>query len=274
RAQLTEFADARALTWVEDDSNADLSFDRNFLRQVVLPVIEQRFPAYRSTLARASRNLAEAAELAALLGEQDLAAAVGNGGLVLDKLRSWPVSRRYNAVRCLLQAAGCAPPARELLTEALRQAFEARDDAAMRVDFGEFSLRRYRGELFAVRNVPVPYGWQQPWRGECELQLPTGLGRLRFCRCSGHGLSARRLQNRQVDIAFRDGGERMALSANRPHRELKKLYQDAGIAPWLRERTPLMFVGKQLALVPGLGVAAEFQAAPDEDAWEVQWVQG
>jgi tRNA(Ile)-lysidine synthase len=63
RSEIEAYARQRKLKWIEDDSNADLGFDRNFLRHRVLPVIAQRYPSYRKTLARASRNLAEAAQL-------------------------------------------------------------------------------------------------------------------------------------------------------------------------------------------------------------------
>jgi len=273
RARLADFAGAHGIEWMEDASNAELVFDRNFLRHTLLPGLEQRFPAYRSTLSRASRNLAEAAELADILGAQDLDTARVNGGLALDKLASWPVSRALNAVRCLLRECACPTPGRERLVEALRQAFAARSDAQVQVDIGEFSLRRYRGVLYVVRNLQLPPGWRRHWRGERELQLPAGLGAMRFEPASGRGVSARQLADQRVCIAFRGGGERMALAPNRPRRDLGKLFQEAGIAPWLRQRTPLLFGGQQLAFVPGLGVAAPFQARPDELSWDIQWMQ-
>jgi tRNA(Ile)-lysidine synthase len=273
RSELAEFAAASGLQWIEDASNADLAFDRNFLRHSVLPVVEQRFPAYRSTLSRASRNLAEAAELAEILGQQDLEQARSGAGLLLDRLRSWPVARALNALRSLFRESGCAAPRRAVLTEALRQAFEARQDALVQVDFGDFSLRRFRGVLFIVSNLQVPLDWQAVWTGENDLALPSGLGELRFRRSTGSGLSAEALRGSQVRIAFRSGGERMALADKRPHRELKKLYQAAGVAPWQRERTPLVYCGTRLAFVPGLGAAAEFQARDGEDSWDIEWVQ-
>ncbi len=273
RAELTQFAAANGLRWIEDASNADPAFDRNFLRHRVLPLIEQRFPAYRSTLSRASRNLAEAAELAAILGQRDLEQARIGDGLLLDRLRSWPVARALNALRCLLSASGYAAPRRSVLSEALRQALEARRDAKVRVDFGDCSLRRYRGGLFIVKNVPVPLDWQAVWTGQNRLVLPAGLGELRFHASTGSGLSADALRGGEVRIAFRSGGECMALADKRPHRELKKHYQEAGVAPWLRERTPLVYCGRRLVFVPGLGAAAEFQARNGEQSWQIEWAQ-
>ena len=273
RSELAEFAAVNGLDWIEDASNTDLAFDRNFLRHSVLPVVEQRFPAYRSTLSRASRNLAEAAELAEILGQQDLEQARSGDGLLLEKLRSWPIARALNALRSLFRESGHAAPRRAVLTEALRQAFEARQDALVQVDFGDFSLRRFRGALFVVRNLQVPLDWQAAWTGENELALPAGLGKLRFRRITASGLSAEALRGSEVSIAFRSGGECMALADTRPHRELRKLYQEAGVAPWQRERTPLVYCGTSLAFVPGLGAAAEFQAHDGEDSWLIEWVQ-
>ncbi|UCH49106.1 MAG: tRNA lysidine(34) synthetase TilS [Betaproteobacteria bacterium] len=273
RSELADFAAANGLEWIEDASNADLELDRNYLRHSVLPVIERRFPAYRSTLSRVSRNLAEAAELAEILGQQDLEQARVGEALLVDTLRSWPAARALNALRSLVSALDCAVPHRAVLTEALRQAFEARQDARVQVDFGESSLRRYRGALFVVKNVPVPLAWRAVWTGESQLALPSGLGQLRFRRSTGSGLSAAALRGNKVSIAFRSGGERMALADKRPHRELKKHYQEAGVAPWLRERTPLVYCGRELVFVPGLGAAAEFQARDDEESWEIEWAQ-
>lgn len=274
RAQLAGFAGSNALNWIEDDSNAELDYDRNFLRHKVLPVIAERFPAYRTTLSRTSRNLADAAELSEILGRQDLAAVRTGDAIALEEIRSWPAARAYNVLRSLIADLGYPPPRRAMLREALRQAFAARRDAQVRVDIGDFSLRRHRGNLHVVRNLEVPAGWRAQWRGADRQPLPAGLGELRFRRATGSGLSAQKLQQAAVSVALRGGGERMALAANRPHRCLRKLYQEANVAPWMRERTPLLFCGERLAFVPGLGAAAEFQAGPDEASWTVEWVTG
>ena len=277
RMQLEAFARQRTLRWVEDDSNLDLSFDRNFLRHSLLPVLEQRFPAYRSTLWRATQNLADAAQLADILGRQDLLTLCDReeknvGGLRLDVLKLWPRSRAINALRCLIRGKAYPLPHRAALEEALRQAFEARQDARVRVDFGDVSLRRYREYIYLVRNLTVPPDWRAKWSGEDRVVLPPGLGELRLQRARGAGLSARALQGAEVSVGFRRGGERMALAVDRPHRDLRKLYQEAGVAPWLRERTPLLLCASEVVCVPGVGLAAEFQADADEASFEVEWV--
>jgi tRNA(Ile)-lysidine synthase len=251
-----------------------LSFDRNFLRRALLPLLEQRFPAYRSTLLRATQNLADAAQLAEILGKQDLLSLrdgeANRSGLRVAVLRRWPRSRAVNALRCLFREEGLPLPRRAAIGEALRQVIEARRDAQVRVDFGEVSLRCYRDDVHLVRNIEVPPDWHARWSGEERVGLPEGLGELR--RALGTGLSARALQCDEVSVAFRQGGERMAVQVDRPHRVLSKLFQDAGVAPWLRERTPMVLCGSKVVCVPGVGLAAEFQADPGEASFEVEWL--
>jgi tRNA(Ile)-lysidine synthase len=274
RAQLEAFALANALDWIDDDSNAELVHDRNYLRHTVLPLIEKRFPAYRSTLSRSRRNLADAAGLAAVLGEQDLAALRLGDAIALDKARDWPVYRVLNVLRALFRRLGQKAPRRAVLVEAVRQAFEAGPQTQVRVDFGDTSLRRYRGHLHVVKNLCVPGNWVAQWRGEPTMTLPTGLGELRFEQTLGAGFSLSKLHGEVVNVTFRRGGERMALGPGRPHRNLRNLFQDAGVPSWRRERTPLLFCGDRLLFVPGLGAAAEFQAGPDEASCQVEWAGG
>jgi tRNA(Ile)-lysidine synthase len=277
RSDIDEFATQRALSWVEDASNADLAFDRNFLRHSLLPLLEQRFPAYRSTLVRATRNLADAAQLSDILGRQDLLSSRDSeancNGLRIADLKRWPRSRALNVFRRLFREEGLPLPRRAAVSEALRQVLEARRDAQVRVDFGDVSLRCYRGYVHLVKNIEVPPDWRAKWSGQERVGLPEGLGELRLRRARGAGLSAQALQGDEVSVGFRRGGERMAVSVDRPHRGLSKLYQDAGVAPWLRERTPMVLCGSKVVCVPGVGLAAEFQANPGEASFEVEWLR-
>jgi len=277
RSDLGEFATGRALRWVEDGSNEDLAFDRNFLRHSLLPLLEQRFPAYRTTLVRATHNLADVAQLTDILGRQDLLSLRDSeancGGLRIAELKRWPRSRALNVFRCLFREEGLPLPHRAAVSEALRQILEARRDAQVRVDFGGVSLRCYRGYIHLVKNIEVPPDWHTKWSGQERVGLPEGLGELRLRRARGTGLSAQALQGDEVSVGFRRGGERMAVSVNRPHRDLSKLYQDAGVAPWLRERTPMVLCGRKVVCVPGVGLAAEFQANPGEASFEIEWLQ-
>ena len=265
RRLILDYAALRGLQWVEDESNADISYDRNFLRHRVLPELGKRFPGYRLTFARASRNLAESAQLSDDLARMDRAIAVVNGSLQVDALRSLSGARARNLLRYWLAESGIPMPSAGRLENLLQQLCSARDDAQVRISLGGVVIRRYRGEVHLEKKTPAP----QPelaltWAFQDELELPDSGGRLLFERTTGQGLSLARLTAAPVTIRLRQGGERLRPDCLRPTRSLKNLLQETGMPPWQRQRLPLLFSGEKLVFVPGIGAACEYRADEGE----------
>jgi tRNA(Ile)-lysidine synthase len=274
RAEILEYAKARKLKWVEDESNADIYFQRNYLRHEVLPVIARRFPAYRVTLARAAGHLAEAARVLDEIAAADGAGMVEGGTLAVDALRRLPSARARNLLRCFLASHGLGMPAVDRLQEALRQVLSAKRDARVQIELDGASLRRHAGRLHVVRAERVPLRFARRWRGEARLDLPELGGVLTLVPGSGGGVSRARLRGRAITIRLRRGGERLQPDCRRPRRSLKNLLQEARIAPWERERLPLIFCGEMLVWAPGIGVDCAFQAARSEAALRPGWMRG
>jgi len=131
-------------------------------------------------------------------------------------------------------------------------------------------LRRYRGMAYIEFNQLEP-PIAMTWQGEPILQLPDG-SQLIFSNEVGKGLAVERLSIHKLRIANRIGGERFKPDLARPTRTLKHLLQDANIPPWRRERIPLIFCDDTLAVVPGIGVASQLQAAEHELGLVVTWL--
>lgn len=265
RATLLAYAKQRKLAWVEDESNADISLTRNFLRGEVLPVIEQKFPAYRDTLLRVSRNLAEASALLDELGGIDLQRGVCNGRLDARYLAGLSQARAKNLLRVFFQAEGAPMPDAIRLQEMLHQLLSAGSGARMEIAWGGFVLRRYRGEAWVESMMPAPVdGWSRSWRGETRLRLPELGCQLEFVPAVGEGMSLARLRAHPVSLRLRRGGERLRVDCRRPRRSLKNLCQEAAIPAWMRERLPLLVCGEHLVAVPGIGVDCAYQAGEGE----------
>lgn len=272
RAEILEYAGARRLEWIEDESNANVDFRRNFLRHEVLPVIARRFPSYRTTLARSARHLAEASELLDELAAQDAADAFDGATLAVAALRGLSGARARNLLRFFLARCGVMMPNVERLEEALRQALTAREDARVAVALDGGMLRRYGGRLYVVpARRPLPRGYMRRWRGEHELALPELGGVLLFRRTRDEGISLARLRAEPVTIRARQGGERLRPDARRPRRSLKNLLQEAHVAPWQRDHLPLVYCGNVLVWAPEVGVDAAFQARANEAALRPEW---
>jgi len=272
RAEIHAYACEHDLSWIEDESNADARFERNFLRGEILPRLAQRFPAAIETLSRAALNLADAQSVLDDVARLDARRALRAEGLEVRVLGRLSGARARNLLRWFLEREGMGAPSRERIEEALRQGLLARSDARVRVKVGPGWLQRHRGRLYVepVRPDPPP-AWRVPWRGEQALRLPVGLGSLRFEPATGAGLSLARLRATEVLVRARTGGERMRLAPERPSRTLKNLLREAAIPAWQRDRLPLLFAGEVLVWAPGVGEDRRYAAGAGEAGVMPSW---
>ena len=272
RGQIEAYARSRKLKWVEDESNADTRYDRNYLRHRVLPVIAQAFPGYRATLARAARHLAEASQILDQQAEADAKRVSKRNTLALAPLRRLGEARAKNLLRWLLQRQGAMAPEADRLQEGLRQLFEAGDDASVRVALGGIELRRYAEHAYLLAALPeLPAAFRREWDGTRVWPLPELGGVLRFTRGMGAGLACKHVRDLGLNLRLRRGGEKLRLRAQGATRSMKNLLQEARLPPWERERLPLVYCGDTLVAVPGLGVASGWEAGAGEAGWLISW---
>jgi tRNA(Ile)-lysidine synthase len=265
RHQLEAYAIAHDLTWIEDESNEDEDYDRNFCRHQVLPLLSQRFPGARQNLARSASHLAETSVLLDELAALDAQATMMHEQIDLDVLSRLSDARARNLLRWWLARQHQPMPSSSRLQEMLHQLLSAKADSALRVAIdaqNDVWLRRYQGMAYIQTNAkPLPIA--MIWNGEPELLLPDSR-RLLFERTLGRGLAAERFGMNKLRVSHRVGGERFKPDWARPTRTLKHLLQEAHMPPWQREHLPLIYWDETLVMVPGIGVASEWQARDDE----------
>jgi len=271
REDIESYARANSLSWIEDESNADVARRRNFLRREVLPLLESHFPAGRSTIARTAAHLAEASELLDEMAREDLESAEDASAVDLIIFRDLGEARAKNLLRYLCEMRDIPPFSAARLGDLLRQLLHAREDAAVRVAASGWEFRRYRGRLYLERQRIAKTDVSEKWSGESALPLLALGGILKFKPEEGRGLSLEKLRGAPVTVRLRHGGEKLKTDERRPRRTLKNLLQERGIPPWRRDRLPLLYCGEQLVSVPGIGDACEFRALPGESGLIVTW---
>jgi tRNA(Ile)-lysidine synthase len=265
RRELEAYAQDHGLRWVEDDSNEDVSYPRNFLRHRVLPVLAQRFPAYRVTLARSARHFAETAELLDDLASLDAANAMAGERLSVSILRQSSNARGKNLLRYFLAARGAPIPDTTRLDEMLRQLCEAGEGAQIRITWQDWQLRCYQEYAYTLPVTLPVADFSIIWRGEAEVVLPASHGMWHFERVIGQGVSLEKLQQAVVTIRPRHGSEMIKLDVARPRQSLRNLLQQQGVPPWQRELLPLLYCGNELVYVPGVASAAGYLAQAGEE---------
>lgn len=281
RSQLEAYAKTHQLTWIEDESNLNTKFDRNFMRHEVLPILEKQYPAIRQNLARVANHMAEADALLDELAKMDIATCQQGesniGQIQLNLLAHLSEARINNALRWWLNQHACDIPTASHLTQIRQQLFEAKLDASVKIKLSaSLILRRFQGSAFIVENDKTTNisdllsAFSMIWQGEKVITLPDQ-SRLSFSKKTGEGIAMRHLEDAQLMIRYRQGGETLKPAKNRPSRSLKSLFQTSNIPPWQRERLPLLFLNNELIAITNTAVAASVKAQADEQGLCVKW---
>lgn len=273
RACLAACAQQRGLDWIEDPSNADTGFDRNFLRRRVQPVLHERWPSAAATLARAARHQADQAALAEALAEHDFARCIdpGRRGLSLSALNALAPARQRNLLRFWIERQGFECPTERVLRGALAELAGCRADAEPRVRWPGAELRRYRDTLFLMAPLAaVDAARTLKWTPARPLYIAPLDGELSAEPTAGDGLDPCYAE-REFEVRFRRGGERLRPARRRHRHALKKLLQEAGIPAWERDRIPLLYVDDELAAVAGVCVCEGYQAPAGGEGLRLNW---
>jgi tRNA(Ile)-lysidine synthase len=272
RDELATWAGAQRLHWLEDPSNADRRFDRNYLRHEVLPALRARWPAAASTAGRVAEYARDALALEAGCVADDLAAALAGRALSLEVLGRLPEPRQRALLRAWLAGLGLPPATARTLAALRHDMIAAAADRLPETRWPGAVVRRYRDHLFATASGPQAcVASEGDWLPGLEASYRWSDGSwLALSPATGVGLSRERLPDR-LAVRQRRGGEAFTPSGSAHRRDLRKWLQERGVLPWRRHELPLLFVGDQLVAAADLGVAADFAARSDEPSWRIEW---
>jgi tRNA(Ile)-lysidine synthase len=253
RDAISRYAADHALDWVEDPSNASPAPDRNYLRHRVLPMMRQRWPAVSRTMARSAGHCADAAALADQSAASVLPGLEGQrpGTLSIPALLDLDPALRKSVLRLWLRGRGFLAPDTRHLMRILDEVLVARRDASPLVAWRGCEVRRYRGDLFALRPLPAPPdGRSLPWSAG-TLVLPEPLGQLER--------PASAADRPPGDRTVRFGVTGLGCRYQRGGRTkpLKGCFQELGVPPWIRPYVPLVFAGERLTWVGGVGACLD-----------------
>lgn len=276
RADLLLYAKQHGLQWVDDESNADTAYDRNFIRHTLMPVFNQRYTSITKTLARSAAHMAEASEMLNDLAELDAAniitAAQPYSTIQLDQLELLSEARQGNVIRFWLVSNQLQTPSAALLTQILQQLKSEKTDTSIQIKVADnLHVMRYQKRAYLVNAQENMPPINLLWQDEDAVVLPN-LTKLIFTKRKGDGFAYQRGgSDIKLRIRNREGGEFFRPVLGRPRRSLKVIMQSSEIPPWLRPQLPLIFMDESLVIIPDIGVDAEMQAESHEMGLTVHW---
>jgi tRNA(Ile)-lysidine synthase len=267
QADILAYAKEHKLRWIEDPSNVETRWNRNYIRHKLWPLLEQRWPSAAKTLSRSAQHCAEANELMMELGQQDLLLLqTQKHTLSITALLLLSPARQRNVLRYYIELQQFVLPSTTNLQRIIDEVCLAAMDKIPLVTWLGVEVRRYQDDLY----IMSPLALHNPTEViKCNGLQPVELGNgnsLSWQTVNGQGLSSKAISC-SLKIKFRSGGEQIVLAGQQQHKSLKHLFQQWRVPTWQRDRIPLLFCDDKLVAVVGYGIANGYDVKGQEQGF-------
>ena len=256
---IDDYARGHALSWIDDPSNFSNDYDRNFLRNAVLPLLKQRWPACDKTVARSAKHCADAQVLISALAEELFRRVFNKADktLCISQLKSYEIARQSLVIRQWFEVHDLKMPAQAFVDCLLSEVLWAKEDRDPVLSGQGYCVRRYRDKLYCLKQDVPKIVRNTVWPPE-QTAIKLSDHQILFYQPSSAGICREQWQNATVVVKARSGGEKISLPGRKGRHTLKKLFQEAGIPLWERETIPLVYLDDKLAAVGDLWISADF----------------
>lgn len=265
RQSLYDYAMQQELEWIEDESNRDESFDRNFLRHSIIPKLKQRWAGFAKAVGRSAQLAAQAQSLCEEVAEQDLKTCEPQNqthapALNIEALAKLSELRRNNALRHWLALQGACLPSQKQLEQLWYSLALSQEDAYGHVSWSDHEMRRFQGHLFLLSNEKLKLN-NQVIDAKHFAQLDeqgfvvniSALDKNLYFKLSNQEQSLRLpLMEEVVTLRFGGSGALCQPVGRIGSRKYKKLMQEYQVPPWQRSQIPLIYYDEQLVAAVGL----------------------
>lgn len=268
RKAIEIYAREYELQWIEDESNKNIDFSRNFLRHDILPLLKKRWPSIADTLSRVAEHCAETQYLLDESIKQYVNAAKCGKGLSIAKLLTFSSAIQRQVLRLWFSELHFPIPSVVKMQQIQQSFLQAGQDKSPYISWGHVELRRYQNVLHVMKKIFLHDEKKEyQWDMNQPLLLPN-IGVL--CSESKKGQGLKKNSIKQLKVRFRRGGEFCQLPGREFHHDLKKLFQQWSVPPWERTRVPLLFLEDKLIAVVGYFINEAFAAREDEEGFMVR----
>jgi len=261
------YAELNQLQWVEDPSNKNNKYDRNFIRNQITPLLKQRWPAIEKTISNSANLQSENKKLLELLAVDDFSKIDSeNKSLCVDDLKKLEDVRLRNLLRYWIKQNGFDVPSRKVMQQIVQQFLHSSDCSVPNIRWSDVEAHRYKNRIYINSIVDHDEKNIYSWDGINLLALDSIGQNLIMSNVKGKGL-IKSILGKELKIAFRVGGEKIKPAGRNGTHSLKKLFQEAEIPPWLRSRIPLIYLGNELIAVTGYWIADGFSVGKEESGY-------
>jgi tRNA(Ile)-lysidine synthase len=273
RESILSYARESNIDWVEDESNQDTRFDRNFIRHQVAPVLTQRWPSFHVSVQRSAELCAQQEQLLDELLydklhrvlQDDLSVSILGLSEVSDIARS-------HLLRMWLAQLNVSMPSQVQLNHLWYQIALAKPDANPKLRLNHIEIRRFDGRLFCVPITQDVSQWHCRIDIKQAVNLPDGLGILRLLPIAPDSESQYTLSyaplTGKLSVCFNPEKLTACPYGKLGSKTLKKWFQEYAIPSWQRRRMPILMCDEKVVAVANLFIDRQFYGKDCELIWD------
>lgn len=243
KRELEAYAKQHDLKWIEDESNTDTSFDRNWIRHEFLPQTQKRFPQGKHRILDSKRATLPLVKRGPL--------ELSDQGLTIEETRAWLLAYEVNPSTAVLKQ--------------IQLQINAKADAKPEIKVADgLFVRRYRKRLHLVptyedfkpttvevgRPIRLSNGtltWKNSKQGFEEGQILLCTNRLHLER------------------------DQRSIKHGEMNKKLAKLFQESSIPPWLRDGWPVLCEGEMVVSLVDIAMDLAAQGGQKSQVLVPKW---
>jgi len=272
QAEILAYAHQHHIQWIDDPSNVETRWNRNYIRHKLWPDIIQRWPSAARTISRSAEHCAETSELLADLAQQDLTILgvdKNSTSLPITALLTLSMARCRNALRHFMLLKKCPLPSSVNLQRIIDEVCLAKQDAKPLVTWSGVEIRRYQDQLYFMSPL-LKHNSKHIIKITGFQNVALGDGRfIQWEKKVGEGLNFP--ETAEITLRFRQGGEQIKPQGGDHHKSLKHLFQHWAIPPWQRDRIPLIFCDDKLVAVIGYCISDSYRVNGEQKGYLPQF---
>jgi tRNA(Ile)-lysidine synthase len=278
RSELEEYAASNNLQWIEDESNLDTRFDRNFLRHQIIPRLKSRWPQIAQQASKSAELCAQQQQLLDELLQPIYERCTQENELLIEPLLQQTAVTQKQIVRMWFARQQRLMPSQKVLDQILTQVVYAKEDASPIVEIERGQLRRYQAMLYIIDELPDLSGWQQKIAPETWIELPAQQGWLGIFKEVPQSTDSNywvgdidaSVDLSGLSLTYNSTGLYAKPVGRSGSRKLKKLWQEYSVPPWLRQQYPILQQQQNVIAVVGLFMDQRFCGT----GYKVIWKKG
>lgn len=228
--QLKDYLVEKGINWVEDGSNKDNLYRRNYIRNEILPALQSQFPQVVRNINRSSNNVQSSLNLLNYLCDFQ------GKELPIAKLTALPKSLRTSLFYHWLDQKNIPTPDSKTLKQITHDFVHAASDKNPHYKNEFYQLFRSQKAIYCVANfATINPNKTYQWNTDKPFVFPNNCGSLSYTGS----------KSLLLVVKFNQKGQKIKLP-NRNTKVVKKLFQEYRVHQWNKSNTPFIFLNNKL----------------------------